>query len=309
MVSAALPASALFVRSAQGVEPTDFGLMFLKEAESVVSQVADLEQKVLLAKGLKSGEVTLGVGPYVAEAVIPGCLRRYCASHPAIGVRIQMDATEALARALRARSVDIAVAEASALEDDDAVEVIARLPPIRGYVLVRARHPLLSRADVTLADVLDYPLVQISRMPPRGLTPLLQGRRQKASAAGVSAFPYLECPTVQMALDAVQNSDGTVMAALSMAHTQLRRGHLEPLLHEPWMRSNWVITKLRRRSLGPAAIAMVAELKRAHEEALATDRLLCGAWDRRIETRRHGNASDRRVSGQTRSGRSTSRRT
>lgn len=298
----------LFTRSAQGVEPTDFGLMFLEEAESIVGQVADLEQQVSLAKGLKSGEVALGVGSYVAEAVVPGCLRRYCTSHPAIGVRIQMDAPEALARALRARTVDVAVAEASVLEDDEALEIIARLPAMRGYVLVRARHPLLSRADITLADVLDCPLVQISRMPPRALTPLLRSRRQKTVAAGVRPFPSIECPTVPMALNAVLDSDATVMAALSMAQAQLERGVLQPLLHEPWMRTNWAIAKLRRRSLGPAAIAMVAALERAHEEVLAHDLALCRVWDRRIAKRRRDTSTGRRAAGTTLSGRSSPRR-
>ena len=149
----------LFTRSPQGVEPTDFGLLFLKEATSVVAQVADLERHVSMAKGLSSGEVALGVGPYPAEAVVPGCLRRYSALHPSIGVRIQLDAPDALGRALRARSIDIVVAEASFLEDDNELEVVARLPPMRGYVLVRADHPLVSHVSVTLADVLDYPLV------------------------------------------------------------------------------------------------------------------------------------------------------
>ncbi len=298
----------LFTRSPQGVEPTDFGLMFLKEAESVVGQVADLERQVSLARGLKSGEVTLGVGPYVAEAVVPHCLRRYGAAYPAIGVRIQMDAPDALARGLRARTIDLAVGEASVLEEDDALEVIARLPPMRAYVLVRARHPLMSRADVTLADVLDYPLIQVSRMPPRGLTPLLQSRRRNASAASVSPFPSVECPTVPMALSAALDSDATVMASLSMARAQLERGLLQPLLHEPWMCSNWAIVRLRRRSLGPAAIAMVAELERAHREALATDLPLCRAWDRRIARRRRDGAAGPRAAGEARGGRSAPRR-
>lgn len=296
----------LFTRSPQGVEPTDFGMMFLKEAESVAGQVADLEQKVALAKGLKRGEVTLGVGPYVAEAVVPGCLRRYRASHPAIGIRIQLDPPEALGRALRTRSVDLVVADVNALEDADALEVLVRLPPMKGYVVVRARHPLLSRADVTLADVLDYPLVQISRMPPRALTPLLHGRRRGPSAAGASPFPSIECPTVPMALSAVLDSDATVMVALSMAEAELEHGLLRPLLHEPWMCTNWAIVKLRRRSLAPAALAMVVELERAHEEALAHDLALCRRWDRRIATRRHHHAAPRGA-GKARSGRSSAR--
>ena len=291
----------LFTRSAQGVEPTDFGLMFLKEAESVVAQVADLEQQVSLVKGLKSGNVALGIGPYVAEVVVPSCLGRFSAAHPGVGLRNQLDAPDALGRALRARSVDLVVAEASLLEDDDALEVVARLPPMRGYVLARARHPLLSHASVTLADVLDYPLVQIARMPPRALTPLLR-RRRKTSANAGTAFPAIECPTVPLALNAVLNSDATVMAALSMAQGELERGLLRPLLHEPWMCSNWAIVKLRRRSLAPAATAMVAELERAHGEALARDLALCRIWDRRIATRRRGGATSQRAAGTVRTG-------
>jgi len=298
----------LFTRSAQGVEPTDFGLMFLKEAESVVAQVVDLEQQVSLAKGLRTGNVVVGFGPYAAEALAPGCLRRYAGAHPTIGVRVQIDAPDALGRALRARTLDLVVAEASMLDDDDSLEVLARLPEMRGYVLVRARHPLLSRADVTLADVLDYPFVQIARMPPRGLAPLLQRRRQKASSEGVTPFPSIECPTVPLALNAVLGSEATVMAALSMAHAELERGLLRPLLHEPWMCSNWAVVKLRRRSLGPAAIAMVAELQGAHEEALARDLALCRVWDRRIASRRVGGATSRRAAGGVRSGRSAARR-
>lgn len=297
----------LFTRSAQGVEPTDFGLMFLKEAESVVAQVTDLERQVSLAKGLRTGNVVVGFGPYAAEALAPGFLRRYGAGHPAIGVRVQIDAPDALGRALRARTVDLVVAEASMLEDDDALEVLARLPAMRAYVLVRARHPLLSRADVTLADVLDYPFVQIARMPPRGLTPLLQRRRHMASSEGVIPFPSIECPSVPLALKAVLASDATVMAALSMAHGELERGLLSPLLREPWMCSNWAIVKLRRRSLGPAATAMVAELQGAHDEALARDLPLCRAWDRRIATRRLGGATSRRTAGGVRRGRNAAR--
>ena len=293
----------LFTRSAQGVEPTDFGLMFLKEAESVVAQVADLEQQVSLAKGLRTGNVVVGFGPYAAEALASGCLRRYGGAHPTIGVRVQIDAPDALGRALRARTVDLVVVEASMLDDDDTLEILARLPEMSGYVLVRARHPLASRADVTLADVLEYPFVQIARMPPRALMPLLQSRGQKASSEGRIPFPAIECPTVPLALSAVRDSDATVMAALSMAHAELERGLLSPLLHEPWMCSNWAIVKLRRRSLGPAATAMVAELQAAHEEALARDLALCRVWDRRIATRRSGSATSRRAAGGTRSGR------
>lgn len=48
-----------------------------------------------------------------------------------------------------------------------AVDSIEALEPIKGYLFVRAGHPLAA-ANVSLRDVLDCPLVQVSRLPPRG---------------------------------------------------------------------------------------------------------------------------------------------
>jgi DNA-binding transcriptional LysR family regulator len=282
----------LFTRSAQGVDPTDFGRLFLREAESVVAQFADFERHVLQAKGPESGDVALGVGPYVAEALVPGLLRRFGAGHPSIRVRVQMDGADALARSLKARSIDLAVGEAGFLEADDALEVIARLRPMKGYVLVRARHPLLSRSDVTLADVLDFPFVQIARMPPRGLEPMLRVRRREPSGDREQPFPSVEAPTVRMALGLVTDSDATMLAALSMVQTELGRGLVRPLLHDPWMRSDWAIAKLRGRRIAPAGSAMVTELQRAHEQALAADRAIRRVWDRRLgEPRQNENTA------------------
>ena len=112
----------LFTRHRHGVQPTDFGHVFLDQAARVVAQIADLEREVALARGLNSGEVTLGVGPYVADSLMPACIRKFSAEHPGVRLRIQMDAPDVLGRALRARTIDIAVAEGSVLEQDSGLD-------------------------------------------------------------------------------------------------------------------------------------------------------------------------------------------
>lgn len=273
---------ALFTRHPHGVEPTDFGQMFLLQAGLVAAQVADLEREVALAKGLQTGEVSLGAGPYPAEALLPTCLRRFGAAHPSVRVRIQVDATEALARSLRTRAVDLIVGEASVMEGDDAFEMIARLAPLRGYVFVRTGHPLTRKANVSLADVLEYPFVQIARLPPRVLKPFLDRRQStRRSGAVPPPFPAIECPTVPLAISAVTDSDAVTMVSLGMARAEMERGRVVPILHEPWMQSDWAIMRLRTRSLGPAAATFVAQLQQAHEQALAEDAMLQQRWQPR----------------------------
>jgi hypothetical protein len=44
------------------------------------------------------------------------------------------------------------------------------------------------------------------------------------------------------------------------------------------MQSNWVVFKLRGRSLGPAALALTDELRRAHQELAREEAALRDRW-------------------------------
>ena len=83
-----------------------------------------------------------------------------------------MDSPDVLGRSLRSRAIDIAVAEGSVLEQDPDLELVGRLlPPIKAYFVARSKHPLRSRTDLTLADLLAYPFAQVVSFPPRILKP------------------------------------------------------------------------------------------------------------------------------------------
>jgi DNA-binding transcriptional LysR family regulator len=267
----------LFTRHRHGVEPTDFGHVFLDQATRVVAQIADLEREVELARGLKSGEVTLGVGPYVAESLMPACIRKFSADHPDVRLRIQMDAPDLLGRALRGRAIDIAVAEGSVLEQDTSLEVVERLaPPLPGCFVARATHPLRSKAAVTMTDLFAYPFAQVTSFPPRILKPMLA---QRARIRGeLPPFPSIECPSFMLAKCAILESDAVTVATLVLIEKELRAGQLAPILEQPWMRSNWVIFKLRGRSLGPAALVLIDELRLAHKELVRTETALRVKW-------------------------------
>ena len=279
----------LFTRHRHGVEPTDFGHVFLEQASRVVAQIADLEREVALARGLQSGEVMLGVGPYVAESLMPACIRKFSGEHPGIRLRIQMDAPDVLGRAMKSRTLDFAVAESSVLEQDPEFELVARLAPIPACFVARTKHPLRSKATVSIADLFAYPFAQVTSFPPRILKPMLAQRAQVRGE--LPPFPSIECPSFMLAKCAILESDAVTVASLVLIAEELRSGQIAPILEQPWMQSTWGIFKLRGRSIGPAALALIDEVQLAHRGLVHAESVLRKRW---LPEKRHASGPARK---------------
>jgi DNA-binding transcriptional LysR family regulator len=271
----------LFARHRHGTQPTDFGYVFLQQAAAVSAQVSDLEREVSLAKGQDKGELAVGLGPYAAELLLRHALPRFVSAHPAVRVRIQVDSLEVLGRALRQRALDLVVGESTVLEGDESIEIFEPLAPVQGYLFARAGHPM-TRGTATLRDLARYPLIQVSRLPPRALRPLLEMLGATAAAGASIPVPAIECPTVPLAIEAVAGSDALMMASLGMVEREIARGRLVPVLAEGWMQTRWAFMKLRHRSPSPAAHAFLAELRTAQDAVMAEDARLARRWRARL---------------------------
>lgn len=283
----------LFTRHRHGVEATDFGYLFLRQAASVSAQVADLEREVALAKRQHKGELAVGLGPYAAQLLLPHALPRFVSAYPAVRIRIQIDSLEVLGRALRHRALDFVVGESTILEGDESIDVFEALEPIKAYLFVRAGHPLAA-ANLSLREVLDYPLVQISRLPPRLLKPFLDALGVSSPAGLARPIPALECPTVPLAIDTVLGSDAVMLVSLAMVKRELAQRRVVPIFHASWMRSNWAFMKLRHRSTSTAATEFLAALRSAHAASVAEDAALEKRWSARLPLRADGSAGNHR---------------
>jgi len=267
----------LFTRHRHGAEATDFGYLFLQQAAAVSAQVSDLEREVALAKGLQKGELAVGCGPHAAQLLLPHALPRFVSAHPAVRIRVQIDSIEVLGRALRQRALDLVVGESTILESDDSIDVFEPLEPIKAYLFVRAGHPLAA-AKVSLRHVLDFPLVQVSRLPPRVLKPFLEALGAPSMAGLSLPVPAIDCPTIPLAVDTVLGSDAVMLVSLAMVKRELALRRVVPVFHESWMRSNWAFMKLRHRSPSPAGTAFLAALRVAHAASVAEDAMLEKRW-------------------------------
>jgi len=257
--------SPLFLRGRRSVQPTDFGYLFLGQASRVVAEVSDLEREIVLAKGLESGVVTVVFGSFAAAYLLRPFVKTFAAAHPRIQLRTQVLSTaEEASRAIHNRSCDLLVADAGHFKQDAALAMEARLPSISGCVVVRAGHPLTLRQTCSLADILDYPFVQVTRFPPRVLKELLAQRRRPRSRSTEPAipFPAIDVPSVHDAVNTVRDSDAFMLALLAIIRGELEQGLVVPILGQSWIRVEWGIFRLSTRSPGPAVTAAIAELRR-----------------------------------------------
>lgn len=202
----------------------------------------------------------------------------FLSEHPAVRVRIQVDSIEVLGRALRQRSLDLVVGESTILEGDESIDVFEPLEPVKAYPFVRAGHPLVAAKGVSLRDVLDYPLVQVSRLPPRVLKPLLEAVGTSSTTDLSLPFPAIDCPTIRLAVDTVLRSDSVMLVSLGKVKRELGLRRVVPVFHESCMRSYSAFMKLRYRSPSPAATAFLAALRAAHAASVAEDATIEKRW-------------------------------
>jgi LysR family transcriptional regulator of gallate degradation len=152
----------LFDRLPRGVALTSFGLTLLRHAEAVHVQVKDAGNEITALRSGTFGTVVIGAGPAWLRRHLPLAVAQVIAKHPDIHIQIDGSFDESLLRALRQGELDFVVAEIPSPEDQQDLD-ITRLTSDRLGVCCRAGHPLASRRDVTMRDLLVYPWVK----PPR----------------------------------------------------------------------------------------------------------------------------------------------
>lgn len=269
----------LFERGRGGVRATDAGLLLLDRARDVLARADDLGRELEALRGLDTAEIALGAGTYPAGLLVGRALAAMAAQRPGTRVTVTVDNVVKLLPGLRRRELDIVVGDATQTEGDPDLEVTP-LAPRQGYLLCRPGHPLAATTTATLADILQYPLVSTSRLPPRLLAPFAAASRQPDAPDGQRgrSVPAIACESLTMMKAIAMGSDAVALLPLAAASTELRARELVVLpLVEPWLAGQFAIIRLARRVLPPSGeelqrllLAADAEVTRLTDELAAT---------------------------------------
>jgi len=278
--------SQLFVRTASGVEPTDSGHAFIARIRQIVQLTEDLDRDLVSDRGLQSGHVHVGAGPYPAQSMLTDALARFVADYPRVVVRVMMREWDELLRRLRGREIEFFVGEYSTFggETDLDIEPMETHPTL---TYARRGHPLAARAPVSFEDGFAYPYASLTRIPPRGLEPIRALQRRMPDTVVQRVFPALEFNALEAVKRIALGSDALMVAPPSCVLAELESGQLVAIGSEPFLSLRYGIIRLKTQPLSVAATRFreyVLEAERAFTER---EKELLERWRPRPRTPAH----------------------
>ncbi len=251
----------LFDRGTTEVTATPAGVFFIERARKLLFDSRCLQRDIELYRSKQVGDLAIGVGPFPAATLLPLLMPELRQDYAGVSLRVEVNNWEYLAQHLRNEELDFFVADTRDLPPDQDLD-IDLLARQHGGFFVRAHHPLLSRASLLPADILEYGLasVRLPMMIRKALAQLL------GLPAGASLPIALECDDVLTLKRATLQSD-TILAVINAAVAdEISQGEIVPLVIPsfPAMHSEVGIVSLRGRSHSPVAQFVI---RRFHELA------------------------------------------
>jgi DNA-binding transcriptional LysR family regulator len=279
--------SDLFVRSSSGAVPTDLGRLYIERARDVLRMADELDREAVSHGKLRTGRVSVGGGPFPADAVLGRAAAKFIEQHPGASVRVQARDWDELAQQLRSRELDFFVAEASTLGREPDLEVMPLSAEHPVYLAARSGHPLAESGSVSIEDALEWPFLTPGRVPPRLLQPLLSAHRAASKRIEAARpFPSIECNSLATVKRVVANSDAITGTILSCISSELESGRLVLLTREPWLHLQYGVTSLKGLPLSGIAQRFLEFTLDAERECAIEEQRLVTQFDPRRARRR-----------------------
>lgn len=259
----------LFDRSSRHVEPTPEGELFLARAATLLADAVHLRDRLQEYQNLRSGRVTVGVGPYPLEISVIECVARMAARYPRLQIELVEGQWRKFGPKLLAGEVEIAVVEALILSADQRFDV-EMLPTHDGCFYCRPKHPLAGRVGLGLAAVLDFPIVGV-RMPARAFRPHRLPYDGLTLDPGTGDIvPQIVTTSITAARAIVKRTDGIGIGTPTLLAEDIQNGTLVLIdADSSTLRSNYGIGYLRDKILSPGALRFIETLKEVEAELAA----------------------------------------
>ena len=140
----------LFERTKRAVSLTPAGELFRQHAERVLDEGELAADSVREAGGVLRGRIALGALPTVAPYYLPERLRAFSTAYPQVEVVVHEDTTDALARAVLGKEIDLALLSLPVERAGLAAEAFFDEPLL---VAIPAGHRLAGRRALSLDDL------------------------------------------------------------------------------------------------------------------------------------------------------------
>lgn len=208
----------------------------------------------------------MGVGPYPLDISVIGCVTRLMLRHPRLQIELIEGQWREFGSHLISGVVDIAVVETSILAADPRFDVLM-LPSHGGCYYCRRGHPLADRTNISIDDIMDYPMVGL-RLPRRAYsTKNPPSHRLVLDPTTGDVVPHIATTSIAAARGIVERTDGIGIAAPVQLEEDIRNGRLVRLDTDiSHLRSAYGIVRLRDKLPSPGEQAFIETLQEVEAE-------------------------------------------
>ena len=242
----------LFDRGRRGVTLTPSGRRIVADARKLLRDGETLERNMKLMGVSELGDVSFGLEPLCAGLFLADLLAFLGQFHVGLNVQASVQIAMELERLLLAHEIELFVTPLGIVSDSREIEHV-HLLTVRVALLVRPKHPLLTRRRVSLDDLARYPFIAGS-MPKEAAQMGLDDPLWRAAT--------IRCDDYGLMGDVALRSDAIWLACPALS----RRGEKQALVElpldsrTPMPEANIVIASLKGLSPSPAAVVLRKKL-------------------------------------------------
>ncbi|MCV6590765.1 MAG: LysR family transcriptional regulator [Marinobacterium sp.] len=147
----------LFVRHhAQGLSLTPPGRQFIRKAKQLLSEAEGLAQYANTLGEEVSGSLKIVGFPTFTPILLPGLIKSFIDAYPAVQVQCDEMHQKDIIQGLTDGRYELALTYDLQIPADVEFEPLIEFPP---YAVLGQQHPLADREEVSLTELVEYPMV------------------------------------------------------------------------------------------------------------------------------------------------------
>jgi len=153
----------LFDRFPHGMVPTIYGETMIRHARMALTNLSLAHDDIVALKSGLVGQVEVGVIMAPGMSLLPRAIANVKKNAPLLRIGVTVEQSNILLRALQLGTLDFMIGRI--LEKESATNLVyEELTEEPACVVARVGHPLLSRKNLQLQDIVNYPWI----LPPNG---------------------------------------------------------------------------------------------------------------------------------------------
>lgn len=151
----------IFKRSRFGSQPTEIGELIIENARKVLHQVNELKKSVQTHNPLLTGSLSLSAVPTLCLTILPRALSIFKNRYPDVDIEIHEEGAKIVTQQVLADKVELGLI--AARNEIDPRLTFESLMQSQIKVCVSKHSPLANRKEVSLKEIIKYPIVTFNK--------------------------------------------------------------------------------------------------------------------------------------------------